>query len=290
MTEQERIEELISLYALGVLEGEELKEAEELINEGSPEVLSLLNDYEKVVSMMSYSTPAVAPDPSLRKRLLSELKQGLDTQRESAVESHGPSFWDRIQPMWLTIGGAVAAAVILILFVSNLSLRGGLNDRASMIAELKERITSQEQEIESLKGVILEDDKRLAALEAEIASQEELVSFLHDPDVVIVKLTDTHPVHNPGGRVHWDKDDNDALFVSYNLPEAPEGKTYQWWVVADGTPKNAGIFKIDPDGKSFHKIGSLSDFGNIQKFLLTLEPEGGAESPSQETLLIGESI
>lgn len=277
MAQQDRIEELISLYALGVLEGEELVEAERLINTGSPEALSMLRDYKKVVSMMSYATPGVLPDPALKKKLISDLQNTLKSQAEhhKAKETY-PSLLERIRPLWLGLGGAVAAAAVLVLLISNISLRDNLNDKSNMVAGLQERITLQEQ--------------KLAALEAELAQNEELVRFLHDPDVVIVKLADTHPVYDPGGRVHWDKDDDEALFVSYNLPETPSGKSYQWWVVADGTPKSAGVFKVDQDGKSLMKIGELSDFGNIQNFILTMEPEGGAKNPSTERLLIGDSI
>lgn len=277
MAQQDRIEELISLYALGVLEGEELVEAERLINTGSPEALSMLRDYKKVVSMMSYATPGVVPDPALKKKLISDLQNTLKSQaaHHKAKETY-PSLLERIRPFWLGLGGAVAAAAILVLVISNISLRDNLNDKSNMVAGLQERITLQEQ--------------KLAALEGELAQNEELVRFLHDPDVVIVKLADTHPVYDPGGRVHWDKDDDEALFVTYNLPQTPSNKSYQWWVVADGTPKSAGVFKVDQDGKSLMKIGELSDFGNIQKFILTMEPEGGAKNPSTERLLIGDSI
>ncbi len=273
MTELERMEELISLYALGILEGEELTEAERLISAGSSETLSMLRDYERVVSMMSYATPGVAPDPALKKKLLSDLKQGLSAYK---VKETPPSLLDRIRPLWLGLGGAVAAAAILVLVISNISLRNNLNDSSTLIAGLEERVTLQQQELQSLEG--------------ELAQNEELVSFLQDPDVVVVKLSDTHPVHDPGGRVHWDKGDDEALFVSYNLPETPSGKSYQWWVVADDTPRSAGVFKVGPDGTSLMKIGELSDFGNIQNFILTMEPEGGAESPSSERLLIADSL
>lgn len=276
MMEQDRIEELMSLYALGILRGDELSEAERLINSGSPEALSLLGEYKRVVSMMSYSTPGVDPDPALKDKLLSDFKNTLKSESDHGRKEAPAPIWEGIRPLWFGIGGAIAAAAILVLVISNISLRDNLNDRSTLISELNERITIQEEE--------------LASLEGEIAQNEELVRFLHDPDVVIVKLADTHPVHDPGGRVHWDKDDDEALFVSYNLPETPSGKTYQWWVVADGTPKSAGIFKVGSDGKSLMKIGELSDFGDIQNFILTMEPEGGAKSPSAERLLIGDSI
>jgi len=270
------MEELISLYALGILEGEELIEAKQLISTGSPETLSLLSEYDKVVSMMSYATPHVLPDPALKKKLLSDFKNTLKSQAARKVKESSPSLLERIRPLWLGLGGAITAAAVLVLVISNISLRNNLNDSSTMISELNEQISLQEQE--------------LASLEVELTQNEELVRFLHDPDVVIVKLADTHPVYDPGGRVHWDKDDDEALFVSYDLPETPSGKSYQWWVVADGTPKSAGVFKVGSDGTSLMKIGELSDFGHIQKFILTMEPEGGAQSPSAERMLIGDSI
>jgi len=283
MTEQERIEELISLYALGILRGDELREAERFIHEGSPEAISLLGEYRKVVSMMSYSTPGVEPDPALKKKLISDFKNTLKPKAGHKVKEAPTPLWEKIRPLWLGLGGAVLAAAILVLFISNLSLRGDLRDRSTMISGLNERISSQEQELNSLRKTLATEKDKLAKL-------EDLASFLNDPDVVIVKLKDTSPVYDPVGRVHWDKADDDALFVSLNLPQAPSGKTYQWWVVADGTPKSAGIFKVDSEGKSLMKIGELSDFGHIQRFILTLEPEGGAKSPSGDVLLKGESI
>lgn len=276
MTDLERIEELMSLYALGVLEGDELKEAENLISTGSPEALNMLSEYKEVVSMMSYSTSGVTPDPSLKKKLISDLKLAHDKHSASAVKVEPGSFWDRISGAWIGLGGAVAAAAIVALVVTNISLRNDLNETENMVAELELQVSEQEL--------------MLSQIETELAQNEELVNFLHDPDVVIVKLSDTHPVHNAGGRVHWDKDDNEALFVSYNLPETPAGKQYHWWVVADDTPKTAGVFKVGPDGTSLIRIGSLSDFGNIQKFILTMESEGGAERPSEVALLTGGSI
>jgi anti-sigma-K factor RskA len=283
MMERERLEELMSLYALGILQGDELKEAERLINSGSPEALALLGEYDKVVSMMSYSTPGVEPDPALKKKLLSDFKNTLKSQSDHEIKEAPVPLWERIRPLWLGLGGAALAAAVLVLFISNLSLRDNLNDRSTMISELKERISSQEEELGSLRETLVVEKEELAKL-------EDLARFLNDPDVVIVKLRDTSPAYDPVGRVHWDKPDNEALFVSLNLPPAPSGKIYQWWIVADGTPKSAGIFKVDSEGKSLIKIGSLSDFGNIQNFLLTLEPEGGAESPTGDRFLMGDSI
>lgn len=276
MTELERIEELMSLYALGVLEGEELKEAEGLIEGKTPEALSMLDEYRELVSMMSYSTPGVAPDPALKKKLISDLKSAQKNLSAGSVKNDEGSFWDKIGSMWVGLGGLAAAAVIAALVINTLSLREELSDSGTRIAGLMEQIASQEKELE--------------AVHLQLAKDKELISFLQDPGVVVVKLTDSHPIYDPGGRVHWDKQDDEALLVGYNLPETPSGKSYQWWIVGDGRPKSAGIFKVGPEGTNLIRIGSISDFGKIQKFMLTLEKQGGSESPSNEVLLTGDSI
>lgn len=290
MTEQDRLEELISLYALGVLEGEELKEAELIVGSESPEALELLRDYENVVSMMSFATPGALPDPSLKKKLLEEISGKRATAHKPHRENTPLPLWKRFEHMWLGLGGAVAALLIIALFISNMSLREKAGGNTALVAELNERLSLQESELETLRESLALEESEQAGLETELARLGELSEFLDDPDVVIVKLTDRSPEYDPVGRVHWDKADNKALLVSHNLPDAPEGKTYQWWVMADDAPKSAGVFKVGPDGTSLIKIGSLEDFGRIQDFVLTLEPEGGSERPTGDMLLSGGSI
>ena len=52
MSEVSREEELILLYVLGALEGEELEEAERLIASNTQEVRGMLADYESVVALL----------------------------------------------------------------------------------------------------------------------------------------------------------------------------------------------------------------------------------------------
>ena len=61
MKDPSELEELISIYALGALDGEELEEVERLLASGSPEAIKLLEKYQNVASHLSYSSKATMP-------------------------------------------------------------------------------------------------------------------------------------------------------------------------------------------------------------------------------------
>ncbi len=89
MKDRQELEELISAYALGALDGEELKEAEEIIASGSADALELLREYQDVTSNLSYASKGVMPEPALKKKVLTEI---LGT-RELPVPETSPPFW-----------------------------------------------------------------------------------------------------------------------------------------------------------------------------------------------------
>ena len=58
-------------------------------------------------------------------------------------------------------------------------------------------------------------------------------------------------------------------------------------MIVDGVPKSVGTFHVDSEGDSVIKIDSLKKYGNVEKFLVTIEPDGGAQKPSGSELLRG---
>lgn len=285
MTDKSRMDELMPLYALGVLEGEELKEVEDFVN--TPAGRELLRQYQEVNSLLPYASKGVSPSPELRKELLAEIKK-IHAERKTGSRA---SFLERFQPFLLGFGGAVATVLIVFLFVWNISLRGTLNEERALVSQLNERVADKEGEIRNLNNLLALRENEIGSLEAKLASLEEITEFMEDPNIVLVALKNRRPETRAAGRVLWDRDEHDALFYSLNLPVPPPGKTYQWWVVADGDTKSVGIFESDNDGNSVVKIDSLKEYGeDIQGFELTLESEGGAEIPTGSTFLSGQSI
>lgn len=270
MKDPAELEELISIYALGALEGEELEEVERLLASGDPESQELLRKYQDVASHLFYSSSGRMPDPSFRKKVLKEI---LGAPEKPVVEV-SPPFWKRFQLVGFSFGAAVAAMLVLVLFPTNDSFN--------------QQIADQQKTISSLKTTIAQKELEIGELEGQYAKLDELSEFLEDPGVHAIQLANMHTDKDAGGGVLFDQADNEAMFYCLDLEHPPEGKTYQWWVKSDQGHKSIAVFKVDNKGSSVIKVDSVSDFGNIQGYLVTIEPIGGAERPSDKLIFAGD--
>jgi anti-sigma-K factor RskA len=75
-----------------------------------------------------------------------------------------------------------------------------------------------------------------------------------------------------------------AVLVAENMPPAPEGKTYQIWVIKGDTPKPSGLF--EPKGDSIAAVVENPVEG-ADAVAVTIEPEGGSQEPTTDPMLVG---
>jgi len=284
MIDKKELEELISAYALGALEGDELKKAEEILASGGEEAQLLLREYQEVTNNLSYASKGRMPEPALRKKVLSELLG----PRDLPEASPSPPFWSRFWNLGLSLGGAVAVGLILLLFISNNSLRQNLKSENTRVAELESKLTDQETLINSLKTRIAEKESEIGVLKDSYAHLDELTEFLEDPDVYVIQLSNMHENPEAGSGVLIDKADDEALFYCLDLDNAPEGKVYHWWVEAGGVNKSVAVFKVDGVGTKTVRLKSVSDLGNIESYSVTLEEEGGVNEPGGKLIFAGD--
>lgn len=270
MPYNDRIEELVSAYALGVLDGDDLKELEDHLRENPGVYRELLSENEAAFSQLAYVLKSSSPRAGLRSELMADIK----SEKEAYADTKS-SFWQRLQPIWLGLGSAVAAILIISLFTYSSSLNN--------------TVEQQQAKISNLETLIIEKDSELALLQEEFASQSEMLAFLENPEVVIINLVKTEPNLKAVGRVLWNPGDDEALFYGINLPEVPEGKTYQLWAIAGEKPESLGVFNVDDRGNNVHLIKSLSNFGDIGTFAVSLEPAGGVPLPTGKIYLAGET-
>lgn len=256
MTDHDKFDELIPVYALGALEGDELKEIEDHLRGDCPLCRENLGEMEKVVCLIPYSLPPTSPSLKVKDSLLGRIKP-----KKQVRESYDSGFRQRLRPVWFGLAWAMALILLITQFITNLSLRGAIEDKQLEIAGLKERVNRQSQ----------------------------ITQFLENPNVVIINLVGLEPRLEARGRVLWDTKRNTAFFYGLHLPKAPSGKTYQLWVIADNSPKSAGIFKVDKEGNNVMKLDFLPEPFQIQKFAVTLEPEGGLPQPTGEMYLVGDT-
>lgn len=285
--DKDRLEELMPLYALGLLEGAESREAEEALASGDDYAAELYDDYRRVVDLLPYSSRARMPDPSLRAQLLSEIRDYREELVKAPREKRA-SFLSSFRLISLSLGGALAAILIVFLFTTNRTLRQELAVERAVVAELEEKLGNTESEIEVLRATLEEKMHDYDDLHMRHAHLDAITEYLEDPGVMVVGMNNLSTHKDAGGGVLLDADDNEALFYCLDLPKAPEGKSYQWWVDADGNLKSIGVFDVDSGGTSIIRIEKISEYGNISKFVVTIESAGGSDKPTGDTVFARE--
>ena len=114
---------------------------------------------------------------------------------------------------------------------------------------------------------------KLDRRDAELARQQKVTAILATPDARTISF--------PRGTLVIAKNGEAALVVN-NLDAAPQGKTYEAWISAGGTPKPAGTFDGGGGVVAVPLEGSLKPGASV---LVTEERSGGVDTPTQKPFL-----
>jgi anti-sigma-K factor RskA len=76
-----------------------------------------------------------------------------------------------------------------------------------------------------------------------------------------------------------------AMLVATDLPELPEGKTYEMWSIDEGQPESCGTFEAG-EGPAIETMGQ--SITEAEQFAITVEPEGGSGQPTTEPIVVAD--
>jgi anti-sigma-K factor RskA len=121
----------------------------------------------------------------------------------------------------------------------------------------------------------------LDSTRAAIGHQQEAAAVLADPDARTISLT------SGSGRLVVAPDGRAALVLS-GLDPAPAGKTYEVWVIAQGsTPARAGLFAGRTSGDL---VGVDRTVGSGDVVAVTVEKAGGVDLPTQTPIVASKPV
>ncbi|MCI0405250.1 MAG: anti-sigma factor [candidate division Zixibacteria bacterium] len=120
-----------------------------------------------------------------------------------------------------------------------------------------------------------------------LSEAEDVTSLLSSPGMQFVNLKGVDPNPQAFGKVVLDRQRGKAVVYMYRLPQTPQGKQYQLWVMREGKPTSAGVFTVAPDGSAALKLDRLPEPDGLPSFLVTIEPEGGEIAPTGMMYLTG---
>jgi anti-sigma-K factor RskA len=242
--DQERFEDLKDAYVLGALPEEERLEFEQYLA-AHPELQAEMEELSTVAGLLAFSVREQEPSPDLRRRIMDTVEAEAVQPRTSQRRSWLARLWEAVGPRDLAL--AAAAVLAIGLFSWSMLLQGEVRDLQGRVQSLQSQPQDQSQgpQMIALGG---------AGTEQGVSAQ--LVTLEGDR----------------------------AVLVAENMPPAPEGKTYEIWVIKGDTPKPSGLF--EPKGDSVAAVVENPVEG-ADAVAVTVEPEGGSKKPTTDPMLVG---
>lgn len=257
----ERIEEFLPAYALGALDGEDLRELEEHLAAGCAECRRQLDLWQRDLEALAESVPPVQPSETTRARVLRLAGSGASAPAPARI------------PRWLPFAAAALFLLAVWGFAGQIRLRGELR-----------RVTAGQ---ESLERRVAELGREVQQARFESRRTAQALQVLAAPHVSSVVLAGLGPTPGAAGHTYVNPQTHDALFYAFNLPVLAPDKTYQLWFIAGGKPVSAGTFSVDPRGTGSLRVERVVDVEDIQAWAVTVEPRGGVPQPTGEMVLKG---
>jgi anti-sigma-K factor RskA len=253
-------EEDFDLYALGVLEGDELRGIESHVN-------SCAGCAQKVaeargrISLLAFSTEPQEPSLEVRQRLMARVRAEANPARASSAERT-----ERAQSrFWNFAWGALAVALAIFavyLWNSNRILQQELS----------------QQEVAMKKQMAVTERAR------------EIAALFSSPQTQTVNLAAKAPITTGTGRVIYNSQQG-ALIYAGTLPPLAAGKSYELWVIPQtGNPIAAGVFSVDPSGDGSVVLPKIPAGVSAKAFAVTIEPAGGGAAPTGPMAQVGAGL
>lgn len=258
---QEYIESgILSIYVLGIATEEERAEVEQMAAR-YPEIREEL--YSLQASMNEYASQfELQPPQELKERILKNLdKQGTSNNLRTG----------KVKNLFQFQHYKLAAAIALLL----LSLAANFH--------LYSRWKEAERDLSVVKAQNIENEKKIVALQAKYQDIENELTIVQDPSFKITHLEGMQEVAPKSyATVFWSQEKKQAFIFTNSLPKPPQGKQYQLWALTkeDGVVWDAGVFH-------WGKLSPVKCFERPDKFIITLEKEGGVPKAEGKAYAIG---
>lgn len=295
-----RFDDLLPAYALGALDGEELRELAAHLAAGCPvceaELRRLAAGLEELAGFAAVVPASLAGEApailaGVERRLLAQISAeprsapatpqatapapAVLRRRRAPAAAAGAAHPTTAARRWPLLAAAAMLAVVA---------AWGVVRQATLGAEI-ERLRGERQQLAARADAF---ERRAARAQAESERLALTLSIIASPGVQSISLAGMGTSHSAVGRTYVDAADRKAVFYASSLPALGPDKTYQLWYLDDEERKTSvGVFSADARGKATLVIDQPLPVERIQGWVVTIEPRGGMPQPTGPMALAG---
>lgn len=281
----ERKEETASLYAFGLLEGQE-RIAFEAELDRDPELLRLVAELQQASSSLALSSRQVAPTPKLRDRVMASIETAaLSTKLDSNLSAPQSALAEKAQVVAFPLAGWLgwAAAACFAVVAGYTSVRY-MATRAEVVVQ-RESTRLVEIQLQSVEQT----------LEAErILATKQIADLQRAGDLAQLKIARLASLNKNSPEAVaiavWNPLKQEGVLTVENLPFIQQDQDYQLWVVdpAYANPVNGGVFKVDARGTAHISFRPDQPVTAATKFAISRERRGGVPKAEGPMVALGE--
>ncbi|MFN4764257.1 anti-sigma factor domain-containing protein [Gillisia sp. Q332] len=245
---------ILELYVYGALSESESADVTRTLKE-YPEVRVEVEEIEK--ALLTLSSAAAPYDPEF---LLHSLKEKLSRRNKVVDLTQKRNNW----PAY--IGWAASILFLIGLFIQ-------FNENREL-----------RQSLQALQTEKIQMETEISEARNNSQKAQQLLSVLRDKNILKVPLQGQSIAPDAYATAYWDKEKNITYIDAKDLPLPPRGMVYQVWSLKMDplTPSSIGLLDKFEDDEN--KIFQLENINISEGFGITLEPEGGSETPTMEQL------
>jgi anti-sigma-K factor RskA len=257
--------EMLALHALTALDPQDQSALHQHLATCA-ECRAELDQWRATASALAYAAQPIEPSAQARERLLESVRaeSGPSRSTPANVIHLAPASKRRSSPVVRL--EAIAAALIFVALVIGLGVLWKQNRNAKTeLARLKSQV---------------EESRR--ALDQE----HEALELLTHPDTRMAELAGTKDALGAQAMLFFDHKTGRAILMARGLPAAPAGKAYQLWFIVGTRPMPGRAFTSDAAGNAMSHDQVPAEALDSKVFAVTLEPQGGAASPTGTMYLV----
>lgn len=254
---------ILESYVMDELSSAERAEVERMAADHS-EIQAELEKIELSMEALAFAT-AVKPAPDVKEKLMSEVTQ------QSAAKKETPVIEMQTEKPLGMLRFAAAASVIVALGAAIMAFNYW-NKWQSAEDRLATLIAQNEQFAENYNQV-----------NQQLDNIQNAVAIMNDTAYKRIVMNGTDNAPEAQATIYWNETTADVYLSIQSLKELSQNQQYQLWAIIDGKPVDAGVF--DPGSPNL--LVQMKSVGSIPAaFAVTIEPRGGSENPSLETMQV----